>query len=133
MAHRSNTPSHEHYKSFLVPIGNTSVKSCRCYQNYWRHLKLSTSQFIEFNYSIEKAFSYRKYFPYDGLLYHFCINCLFDVVSSIPIRIIELEMQSGHMGCIFKFRQGSMVLGQSCTACVNYSVRHYSSMFFTTI
>ena len=125
--------NHNHYQSFLVPMQITTVKSCRCYQGYWRALKMSTSPYFEFNYSIEKAFSYRKYFSQQGLLYHFCINCFFDIVSSIPMRIIEYDMLRGHMGCIFKFRHKGMVLGECCSKCINYSVQHYSTMFFTTI
>ena len=125
--------SHSHYQSFFVPMGNTTVKTCRCYQNYWKQLKLSTSPIIEFNYAIERSFSYRKYFSHEGLLYHFCINCLYDIACSIPIKIIEFEMQKGHMGCIFKFRHNGISLGESCSACVNYLIRHYSGMFFITI
>ena len=125
--------SHSHYQSFLVPIQITTVKTCRCYEQYQRQLKRSTSSYVEFDYSIEKAFSYRKYFNQQGLLYHFCINCLFDIVSSIPMRIIEYEILRGHMGCIFKFRHRGMVLGESCSLCINYSIKHYSAMFFMTI
>ena len=125
--------SHSHYQSFLVPMQITTVKTCRCYVNYWIQLKRSTSPYVEFNYSIEKSFSYRKYFSQQGLLYHFCINCLFDIVSSIPMRIIEYEMVRGHMGCIFKFRHKGMALGESCRTCINYTVKYYSTMFFTTI
>ena len=125
--------SHSHYQSYLVPMSNTTVKTCRCYEKYWRQLKVLTFPVVEFNYAIEKSFSYRKYFPHEGLLYHFCINCLNDIVNSIPLRIIEFEMQKGHIGCIFKVRYHCILLGQSCPACVNYIIRRYSSMFFITV
>ena len=125
--------SHSHYQSFFIPMANTTVKTCRCYEKYWRQLKLSTSPTIEFNYAIERSFSYRKYFSDQGLLYHFCINCLFDVVCSIPIQIVEFEMRKGHMGCIYKFRHNGIALGESCSACVNYVMRHYTGVFFITI
>ena len=125
--------THSHYQSFLIPMENTTVKTCRCYYNYWQQLKLSTYPIVEFNYSIERSFSYRKYFFHEGLLYHFCINCLFDVVCSIPMQIMEIEMQRGHMGCIFRFRHKTMPLGEACSACINYSIRHYSRLFFTEI
>ena len=125
--------SHRHYQSFLIPMNITTVKTCRCYEYYWRQLKRSPAPYIEFDYLIERAFSYRKYFSQVGLLYHFCINCLFDIVSSIPMRIIEYEMLRGHMGCIFKFRHNGMALGESCPACINYLIQRYSAMFFMTI
>ena len=91
-----------------------------------------TSPYVEFNYS-KKTFCYRKYFYHQNLLYHFCINCFFDVVLSIPMRIIEHEILRGHMDCIFKIRHKSMVLGECCPICVNYTIKHYSTMFFTTV
>ena len=125
--------NHNHYESFLIPMHITTVKSCRCYGEYWKAIKMSTSPYVQFNYSIEKTFCYRKYFSQQNLLYHFCINCFFDVVSSIPMRIIEYEILRGHMGCIFKIRHKGMVLGECCSICVNYTIKHYSTMFFTTI
>ena len=49
------------------------------------------------------------------------------------MRIIEYEMVRGHMGCIFKFRHNGMALGESCTACVNYSIQRYGTLFLMTI
>ena len=121
-----------HYES-LIPMYITTVKSCRCYKKYWKAIKMLTSPYVEFDYSIEKTFSYRKYFYHQNLLYHFCINCFFDVVSSIPMRIIEHEILRGHMGCIFKIRHKSIMLGECCPICVNYTIKHYSTMFFTTV
>ena len=117
----------------LIPLYITTVKSCKCYEQYWKAMKMLTSPYVEFNYSIEKTFSYRKYFYHQNLLYHFCINCFFDTVSSIPMRIIEDEILKGHIGCIFKIRHTNMVLGECCPICVNYTIKHYSTMFFTTV
>ena len=80
----------------LIPMYITTVKSCRYYRDYWKAIKMSTSPYVEFNYSIEKTFCYRKYFYHQNLLYHFCINCFFDIVLSIPIKIIEYEDLRGH-------------------------------------
>ena len=114
----------------LIPIKITTVKSCRCYSEYWKTIKMSTFPYVEFNYSIEKTFSYRKYFYRQNLLYHFCINCFFEIVLSIPMEIIEHENLKGHMCCI---KYASMVLGECCPICVNYTIEHYSMMFFTTL
>ena len=48
--------------------------------------------------------------------------CFFDIVLSIPMEIIEYENLKGHMGC-FKYK--SMVLGESCSTCVNYIIEHW--------
>ena len=119
-----------HYES-LIPMYITTVKSCRCYKKYWKAIKMLTSPYVEFDYSIEKTFSYRKYFYRQNLLYHFCINCFFDIVLSIPMKIIEDENLRGHMSCI---KNASMVFGgDCCTICVNYIIKHYGAMFFTTV
>ena len=115
----------------LILMKITTIKSCKCYTEYWEKMKMSTFSYVEFNYSIEKTFSYRKYFYFQDLLYHVCINCFFEIVLSIPLDIIEHENLKGHMGC-FKF--GNMLLQDDCCPrCVNYILEHYSTMFLTTI
>ena len=117
----------------LILMDITTIKSCRCYREYWKGIKMSTSPYVEFDYSIEKTLSYRKYFYHQNLLYHFCISCFFDVVSSIPMEIIENEILKSYMGCIFKIRHKDMVLSECCPICVNYTIKHYTTMFFTTL
>ena len=114
----------------LIPLHVTTVKSCRCYEQYWKTMKILAFPYIEFNYSIEKTFSFRIYVYRQNLLYHFCINCFYDVVLSIPIEIIEHENLKGHMGC---FRHKSMLLSDCCRICVKYIIENYSMMLFTTI
>ena len=46
----------------LILMKITTIKSCKCYTEYWKKMKMSTFSYVEFNYSIEKTFSYRKYF-----------------------------------------------------------------------
>ena len=118
-----------HYDESLILMNITIVKSCRCYCDYWKAIKMFTSPYVEFDYSIEKTLSYRKYFYHQNLLYHFCINCFSDFVSSIPTKIIEDEILRGHMGCIFKIRHKSMVLSECCRICVNYTIKHYFTLF----
>ena len=118
-----------HYES-SIPLCITTVKSSKCYEQYWKTMKMLKFPYVEFNYSIEKTFSYRKYFYRQNLLYHFCINCFFDLVLSIPMEIIEYENLRGHMSC---FRHKSMLLGNCCPICVNYTIEHYTTMFFTIV
>ena len=81
--------SHSHYRDCVIPLSNTTVKSCKCYVEYWKLLKQLKIPFCQFDYALEKAFTYRKYFADDKVLYHFCINCLHEVITNIPMRIFE--------------------------------------------
>ena len=112
----------------LILLNQTTVKSCKCYEQYWKTMKTSAFPFVEFNYSIEKTLSFRIY--RQDLLYHFCINCFYDIVLSIPMEIIEYENLKGRMGC---FRLKSMLLGDCCQMCINDIIEHYSMMHFITI
>ena len=115
----------------LIPIRTTTIKSCKCYTDYWKTIKKLTFPYVEFNYSIEKTFSYRKYFYRQDLFCHFCINCFFEIVLSIPLDVIEHENLNAHMGC---FKSAKILLeNDCCPGCVNYIIEHYSTMFLTTI
>ena len=94
--------AHAHYQSHLIPLIDTVIKTCPCYENYWIQLKKVSFEVVEFDYRVEKAFSYRKYFPSDRMLFHFCINCLNEIISSIPFRVVEFEMCDGFIQCIYK-------------------------------
>ena len=78
-----------HYES-LILLCITTVKSCRCYEQYWKTMKMLKFPYVEFDYSIEKTLSYRKYFYRQNLLYHFCINCFFDLVLS---KLLNMKIQ----------------------------------------
>ena len=123
-----------HYKECMIPLKETAIKSCKCYAEYWKVLKEKKNPFIQFDYSVEKAFTYRKYFADNKLLYHFCINCLHEVVMNIPMRIIEFEVSmKGRALCIFKFKHDSMPLGEVCCICVNFMIHRFSSNFFIDV
>ena len=119
------------YCESFIPIKITTIKSCKCYTEYWKTMKILAFPYVEFNYSIEKTFSYRKYFYRQDLFYHFCINCLFEVGLSIPSDIIQYENSRGNMGC-FNFKN-MLLKDDCCVGCVNYIMEHYSTMFLTTI
>ena len=115
----------------FISLKITTIKSCKCYTEYWKTMKMSRISFVGFDYLIEKTFSYRKYFYYQDLFYHVCINCFFEIVLSIPLDIIEYENLKGHMSC---FKSKKMLLQDDCCPrCVNYIFEHYSTMFLTTI
>ena len=114
----------------LILMKSTTIKSCKCYTDYWKTMKMSTFPYVEFNYSIENTFSYRKYFYRQDLFCHFCINCFYEVVLLIPLDFIEYEILKGHMGC---FKSENLLKDDCCQGCVNHMIKHYSTMFLTTI
>ena len=115
----------------IILIKKTTIKSCKCYTDYWKTIKKSTFRYVEFNYSIEKTFSCRKYFSRYDLFCHFCINCFYEVVLIIPLDVIQDENLNGHMGCL---KSGKTLLKDDCcVTCVNYIIEHYDTLFLTTI
>ena len=122
------------YQQYYIPLSSTCVKSCRCYEEYWKSLKAKTVEYVEFDYSIEKAFSYRKYFEEDAILYHFCINCLHEIAVTIPITVINFEIYLRKRGlCIHKFKNNALTLGDVCGKCVNLIIDRFSSEFFIDV
>ena len=123
--------SHDYYQTYLIPTSTTRIKSCKCYGSYWIKLRQSNIRFTQFDYSIEEAFSHIKYFPNEDLLFHFCINCFYEIVANIPLRIVEFEMlKNQSLGCVFKTKHNIMAVGFCCNSCINYVIRRYSNCFF---
>ena len=119
--------SHTHYKHCLIPLSSTGVKSCRCYKDYWKPLRAANVPYVQFDYSIEKAFSYRKYFDEDAILYHFCINCLHQIVIAIPTTVINMEIFLRKRGlCIHKVKNNTFTLGEMCTNYVNLIIGRFA-------
>ena len=126
--------NHSHYQDCCIPLSDTVVKRCKCYVEYWKRLKERKNPFVQFDYSIEKAFTYRKYFKDDNLLYHFCINCLHEVTMNILMNIIQFEVfMRRRAACIFKFKQNSIPLGEVCCVCINLIVHCFSCNFFIDV
>ena len=57
---------------YLIQLHLTTIKSSRCYEEYWKSMKKFDFPIVEFNYSIEKTSSFRIYIDSRNLLYHFC-------------------------------------------------------------
>ena len=126
--------SHDHYQTYLIPTAKTRIKSCKCYASYWIKLRYSNIRLVQFDYSIEKAFSHRKYFANEDLLFHFCINCFYEIVSNIPLRIVEFEMLTNQsLGCVYKIKHNILPLGFCCDSCINYVIQRYSNCFFHNV
>ena len=39
----------------LIPVKVTTIKSCKCYAEYWKTIKKLTLPYVVFDYSIEKT------------------------------------------------------------------------------
>ena len=126
--------SQSHYQHCHIQLSSTWVRSCRCYEQYWKSLKAANVQYVQFDYSIEKAFSYRKYFHEDAVLYHFCINCLHQITTAIPTIVINWEIFLRKRGlCVHKFKNNTLPLGEVCTNCVNLIVGRFGGDFLINI
>ena len=128
--------SHCVYKqnqSHFIPVIDTVIKTCPCYENYWIKLRNATFEVVEFDYGVEKAFSYRKYFPSDRKLFHFCINCLNEIISSILFHVVEFEMRHGFSHCIYKIKHNVIPVGHCCSACINFVIHRFGYRFFKTV
>ena len=44
-------------QSHFIPLIDTVIKTCPCYENYWIKLRNVTFGVVEFDYGVEKAFS----------------------------------------------------------------------------
>ena len=120
--------------SYLIPLHNTKVRCCKCYQSYWKKVKESKNSLIDFDDSIEKVFSYRKYFGDAQTLNHFCKNCLSDGMYRIPYEIVKFEAKvRGKMNCIWKFKSGEIPMTKCCCGCINFIVCNYGSCFLIEI
>ena len=115
----------------LIPLEITTIKSCECYTDYWKTMKELSLPYVVFDHLIEKTLSFRKYFHRRKLFYHFCINCFYKIVLSIPLDVIQHENLNGHLGCLKSHE--TMLRDDCCRACVNYIIDHYSTIFLTEI
>lgn len=121
-------------KNCLLIFNETTIKCCKCYEEYWRKKRDSSSSDKErvnvftFDYSIEKVKSFRKYFEEDRILFHFCINCLQYIMLSIPLPILEFEAKERiRGGCIVKFLAGSITVNEVCNGCFTFAIHQFSN------
>ena len=43
-------------QSHFIPLIDTVIKTCPCYENYWIKLRNVTFEVVEFDYGVEKHF-----------------------------------------------------------------------------
>ena len=77
-------------REFVLPFCDTSVKTCKCYVNYWKSIReLEGSNMVQHDTSIEKVKTFRKYFPEEKLLLYYCIECFQKVLVTVPLYIVS--------------------------------------------
>ena len=90
---------------YKISLKDTSIKSCKCYESYWKNVINSKNPVIHFDASIEKELTYRKYYADGKSIYHICKSCLSQAICLIPLTIIEFEMRiKRRLACIFELR-----------------------------
>ena len=57
-----------------------SIICCVCYEDYWKNLRKSKESVKEFDYSIERKKTFRKFFSEEKTLFHSCVDCFKKVV-----------------------------------------------------
>ena len=120
-------------KEFVLSFNDTSVKSCKCYVDYWKSIReLNGSNTVHHDSSIEKVKTFRKYFPEDKLLLYFCVKCFQKVVVTIPLSVIISEMRSrSRGGCVGYFLLGEKNCDEICDSCIMFVIERFSNDFIT--
>ena len=121
--------------NYQINLDKVIIKSCNCYQSYWKKVRKDSlvNSVVNFDHSIEKVFSYRKYCPAGKAIYHCCENCLSQIVAAIPLTIIDFTILKGQMKCIYNIRHNFISLRECCDGCINFVIANYSSSFFVQI
>ena len=113
---------------YVISLDDTTIKSCKCYQTYWKNVRRSKNPLIEFDVSIEKVSTYRKYYVDGKSIYHICKNCLNQAIPLIPLRIIEFETtMKGRLTCISELRNNRILIDDCCDGCINFVIYNFSS------
>ena len=112
---------------FVLVFNEISVKSCKCYVDYWKSLRqLKGSNLVQHDDSIEKVKTFRKYFPEDKTLLYFCINCFERVMVTIPLFAIVSEMRfRSRGGCVGYFLIGEKNCDEICDSCIMFVVERF--------
>ena len=117
---------------YLLSLNYKSIKSCKCYETYWKNVSRSKNPVFEA--SIEKVFTYRKYCVDGKSIYHICKNCLNEAIRLIPLRITEFETtMKGRLTCIFELRNNSILIDDCCHGCINSVIINFSSCVLINI
>ena len=111
----------------VLPFNEISVKSCKCYVDYWKSLRqLRGSNSVQHDDSIEKVKTCRKYFPEDKTLLYFCVKCFQRVMVTIPLSAVVSEIRfRSRGGCVGLFLIGEKNYDDICDSCIMFVVERF--------
>ena len=113
---------------YKISIKDISIKSCKCYESYWKNVINSKNPVINFDASIEKELTYRKYYVDGKSIYHICKSCLSQAICLIPLTIIEFETRiKRRLICISKLRNSYILIEDCCQGCIDCVILNFSS------
>ena len=113
---------------YKISLKDTSIKSCKCYETYWKNVISSKNPVIHFDASIEKELTYRKYYVEGKSIYHICKSCLTQAICLIPSTIIEFETTiKRRLTCISKLRNSYILIDDCCQGCINFVIFNFTS------
>ena len=80
-------------QDFLIPFKDVSVKCCKCYVDYWKLLRINQDKkdYFMFDYSIEKAKSFRNYYCDDKHFFISVSNVLMLSCTAFHFRLFSLK------------------------------------------
>ena len=118
-----------------LQFDNFSVKSCQCYENYWRTIRESNEEVFQFDYSIEKKKRFRKIFLENMTLFHFCAEGLKKAIFNIQFIIVTFqEYYSGNNfnkflvvdnTCIAQILKGKCNIENICNGCIQFMLERF--------
>ena len=113
---------------YKISLKDKSIRSCKCYETYWKNVINSKNPVIHFDASVEKDLTYKKYDVNAKLIYHICKNCLNQAICLIPSTIIEFETTiKRRLICISKLRNSYILIDNCCQGCINFVIFNFSS------
>ena len=81
-------------KNYLIQFDCIKVTCCGCYENYWNGIRKSNETMYNFDYSIEKTKSFRKFFQQEMILFHFCDRSYFNLLLLVLGNIFFNNLRS---------------------------------------
>lgn len=122
-------------KECILRMSKLTINTCSCYENYWRLLRKSCNpnNILNFDESIKKVESFRMHFDEEKEIFHFCINCMIKLFSTIPKSTLNRYQSRFKGGCILKFVNGEVPIKEVCKGCIIFSLTDFSDGFFKKI
>ena len=129
-------------KNYLIQFDLIKVKCCGCYENYWNGIRKSNETMYNFDYSIEKNKSFRKFFQQEMILFHFCESCLKKAIFNIQFVIVSFreyffqqfnKFLVADDTCIADFLNGKTNVKNICNDCIQFAARRFKNDDFKLI